>query len=82
MSSRCGFLWGLLQVTRFWGISLLGTTFDKKDKGVLRGLPVIFDMDKLQSRCLYATYWEVGVLWCIATSKCPKVSDFLQVCCI
>lgn len=73
---------GLLQVTRFWGISLLGTTFDKKDKGVLRGLPVIFDMDKLQSRCLYATYWEVGVLWCIATSKCPKVSDFLQVCCI
>ena len=28
---------GLLQVTRFWGIPLLGSTFDKKDKGDAKG---------------------------------------------
>lgn len=82
MSSRCGFSWDSCRLRASGAYRCLAALLTRKIRAMLRGLPVIFDMNKTQSRCLYATYWEVGVLWCIATSKCPKVSVFLQVCCI
>ncbi len=60
-----------LQVTRLWGISLLGTndigftfciaTFDEA-KGDAKGFTG--DMDKMPSRCLYATDSTGRLLYC------------------